>query len=228
MEKKSKTQLTGPYQLEPAVIWARQTIFAAFAATLAIFLLLPFSEVILRQYCRQLSLRRVDITKTFRPPPEQPLRQNKPRVEKKPPKPKLAKARKQLVPLQIAAGLMLDMGGGSGDFALNFGLTPVFAGQDLVFELSEVDQPPCPAAQVLPLYPITAKARGVQGKVELTFVVQADGLVGNIEVVSSSPGDIFTKAAVNAVKQWRFKPGTKGGKAVATRVLAPLRFRLED
>jgi len=229
MERKNQTQsIVSPYQLEPTPTWAWRTVFVAFAITLAIFLILPFSEVLLMRYRQQMSLRRVDTIKTFRPPPKQPPPQVRRQVKKKLPKPKLTKMQKRLVPLQIATGLMLDMGEGLGDFALDFGLTPTLADEDLVFELSEVDYPPYPIVQIPPLYPITAKSKGIEGKVELVFVVRTNGSVDSIEVISSSPGDIFTEAAINAVKQWRFKPGTKGGRVVATRVLAPLQFRLED
>ena len=217
-----------PYQTEPFSAWSRRAVFFALAVTAAIFLLLPLLEAILMQSRRQLSLRRVDTIKTFHLPPKQPPPKTRRQVKRELPKPKLAKAQKRLVPLQIATGLMLDMGEGIGDFALNFGMRPAFADEGLVFELSEVDHPPYAIVQVPPFYPITARAKGVEGKVELIFVVRSDGSVDSIEVLSSSPGDTFVKAAINAVKQWKFKPGTKGGRVVATRVLSPLKFKLED
>ena len=220
--------MNSPYQPKLFPIWSHRTIFIAFTITLATFLLLPLLESILIQYRQNISLRRVDTIKTFLPPPEKQPPKIRRHSKKELPKPKLARAQKMLVPLQIATGLMLNMGEGIGDFALNFGLRPELSDEDLIFELSEVDHPPYPVVQVPPLYPITAKAKGIEGKVELIFVVRADGSVDNINVISSSPGDTFVKAAINAVKQWRFKPGTKGGRVVATRVLSPLKFKLED
>jgi protein TonB len=60
----------------------------------------------------------------------------------------------------------------------------------------------------------------------LTFIVQADGSVDNVQVVSSS-NEVFVNAAVRSVKQWRFEPGTKNGRVVATRVRLPVAFRME-
>jgi protein TonB len=177
-----------------------------------------------------LSLRRVDTATLFQPPaPKQsPLRQPKP-AKSKLPKPKLVQTPQQLAPLQIALGL--DLGDVGGDFSLDLSLAPESQPQldeEMVFELSQVDQPPRPLVKVAPFYPLSARAKGIEGKVELVLVVQTDGSVSDIEVTDSFPGNVFVQAALRAVRQWRFKPGTKDGQPVATRVRLPLRFQLED
>jgi TonB family protein len=74
------------------------------------------------------------------------------------------------------------------------------------------------------LHPDVMKTR-VQGLVELEFVVLADGAVGDVKVVKSlHPG--LDQEAVKAVKQWRFKPGTKDGQPVAVLVAAEMTFTL--
>lgn len=80
---------------------------------------------------------------------------------------------------------------------------------------------------MLPVYPLAAKLRNVKGRVVLAIVVNADGTVDRIAVQSASPVGVFEQAAINAVKKWRFKPGTRRGKPVATRVIQPLEFSLE-
>lgn len=212
-------------------MWSWRGTILALVCTLALFLLLPFSEMVSRQESRsELSLRRVDTTTLFqRPPPKQsPPRQPKP-AKSKLPKPKLVQTPQQLAPLQIALGL--DLGDVGGDFSLDLSLAPESQpqlGEEVVFELSQVDQPPRPLAKVPPFYPLSARAKGIEGKVELVFVVQSDGSVSDIEATDSFPGKIFVGAALRAVRQWRFKPGTKDGQPVATRVRLPLRFQLED
>ena len=212
-------------------MWSWRVVILALVFTLALFLLLPFSEMVSRQESRsELSLRRVDTTTLFQPPPPKqlPLRQPKP-AKSKLPKPKLVQTPQQLAPLQIALGL--DLGDVGGDFSLDLSLAPEFQPQvdeEMVFDLSEVDQPPRSLVKVPPFYPLSARAKGIEGKVELVFVVQTDGSVSDIEVTDSFPGKIFVQAALRAVRQWRFKPGTKDGQPVATRVRLPLRFQLED
>ncbi|HSP57335.1 MAG TPA: TonB family protein, partial [Halomonas sp.] len=63
-----------------------------------------------------------------------------------------------------------------------------------------------PTSQVPPEYPSRAQRRGMEGFVELEFVIRRDGRVdpGSIRVVKANPRHIFDKAALEAVRQWRF------------------------
>jgi len=63
-----------------------------------------------------------------------------------------------------------------------------------------------PTSQVPPEYPSRAQRRGLEGFVELEFVIRRDGRVdpGSIRVVSANPRNVFDKAALAAVRQWRF------------------------
>ncbi|MBS9402157.1 TonB family protein [Halomonas sp. TRM85114] len=63
-----------------------------------------------------------------------------------------------------------------------------------------------PTSQVPPEYPSRAQRRGLEGFVELEFVIRRDGRVDpeSIRVVSANPRNIFDKAALAAVRQWRF------------------------
>ena len=204
----------------------RRAVFISLMITAGIFLFLPFSEFLTRAKTN-LFLREIDRTLMKKTLPEKPPRTRK--LEKKElPKPKLTRPRERLMPLQLAANFGLDLDPGYGDFNLNFSLTPAFSSQDLVFELSEVDVPPQPLARIAPLYPMAAKLKGIEGRVELVFTVQADGSVSDVLVEFSRPRGIFEKSAVRTVQQWRFKPGVKSGRPVATRVFLPLIFRIEE
>jgi protein TonB len=82
--------------------------------------------------------------------------------------------------------------------------------------------------EVKPEYTQAAKDAGIQGSVILAVVVRDDGTVGEIEVTRSLDKVYgLDDAAVAAVKQWEFKPGTKDGKPVHVRVEIEMTFRLK-
>ena len=212
------------YQPPAASIFSARVSVVAGLFTLAIFLLLPFSDYLMRSgksyLLRDISTAKV--TKTApEPPPIYRTRKNKTVT------PRLNSAARKLPPLQIAAGLALEVNPGYGDFSLAFNLSPTSGEEGLIFQLNEVDTPPQPIVQTQPLYPMTAKSKGIEGVVMLLFTVQVDGTVESVEVSSAKPEYIFDEAAKNAVRRWRFKPGIKNGDPVATRVSVPLRFELE-
>jgi TonB family protein len=79
--------------------------------------------------------------------------------------------------------------------------------------------------EVKPQYSRDAMERKVQGTVELRAVVLKNGAVGSIEVTKSLEPDL-DQAAIDALKQWRFRPGTKGDKPVDVEVSVELTFTL--
>ncbi len=60
--------------------------------------------------------------------------------------------------------------------------------------------------KVTPKYPARAKRMGWEGIVVLSFSVDENGNVFNIRVVRSSGYPVLDRAAVNALKQWKFAP----------------------
>ena len=60
------------------------------------------------------------------------------------------------------------------------------------------------AAKTAPEYPAAAKQLRVQGTVEVEVFVGEDGKIEKVEAASGNP--ILTRAAVECVKQWKFKP----------------------
>jgi periplasmic protein TonB len=65
-----------------------------------------------------------------------------------------------------------------------------------------------PTSRVPPDYPTRAQRRGIEGHVELEFVVRADGRVdaSTIRVTDARPRNVFEDAARQAVARWRFEP----------------------
>lgn len=79
--------------------------------------------------------------------------------------------------------------------------------------------------EVKPQYTREAMEAKVQGTVVLECVVEKDGKVGEVKVTRSlEPG--LDEQAVLALKQWRFEPGKKDGKAVRVRVSLEMTFSL--
>lgn len=77
---------------------------------------------------------------------------------------------------------------------------------------------------VQPTYPPDALRRGIEGWVELAFTVMPNGTVDDVQVRNSSPAQVFDDAAVRAIRQWRFEPVMRDGKAVPQRAMVRLRF----
>ena len=81
--------------------------------------------------------------------------------------------------------------------------------------------------EVKPHYTDSAKARGVQGSVEMAVIVQTDGTVGDEVRVTKSLDPDLDQEAIVALRQWRFKPGTKDDKPVDVEVNIEMTFTLK-
>jgi TonB family protein len=78
-----------------------------------------------------------------------------------------------------------------------------------------------------PVYPVEAQSARVQGIVVMQVVVNVDGTVGDVVVTQSLDTAYgLDQAAVDAVKRWRFTPGTKGGAQVPIEMTITLEFSL--
>lgn len=78
-----------------------------------------------------------------------------------------------------------------------------------------------------PLYPNVSRRLGEQGTVMLRVFVTLAGEPAQIELKSSSGFPRLDRAALNAVRGWRFSPATRGDRAVDAWVLVPIRFSLK-
>jgi TonB family protein len=76
-----------------------------------------------------------------------------------------------------------------------------------------------------PEYTDEARKAKIQGKVELWVTVGADGRPHQIEV-SRGLGAGLDEKAVDAVKQWRFRPATHNGSPVDAIIVVEVPFRL--
>jgi len=78
--------------------------------------------------------------------------------------------------------------------------------------------------RVEPDYPEAARQQQIQGSVELEVGIGTDGAVEQLKVMSGPPA--LGQAAMDAVKQWRFKPRTVNGQAAEMQTTVRLNFRL--
>lgn len=98
--------------------------------------------------------------------------------------------------------------------------------EDTVYEFSIVQVKPQLIKKVLPEYPELARKAGLEGKVIVELVVGKDGQVKDARILKSD-NEIFNQAALDAVKQYVFKPAMQNDKPVSVRVLVPIVFTLE-
>lgn len=67
--------------------------------------------------------------------------------------------------------------------------------------------------KVPPIYPVAAKAEHLQGTVEIEGTISKDGVPTELRVLRS-PGDELAESALEAVRQWRYRPTLLNGEPV--------------
>jgi len=80
--------------------------------------------------------------------------------------------------------------------------------------------------RVEPTYPPLARAARVQGDVILSAVIDTNGLITNLQLVSGHP--MLVPAALDAVKKWRYKPYLLNGSPVEVETTITVIFTLSS
>lgn len=96
-----------------------------------------------------------------------------------------------------------------------------------IFNLADLDRIPEAIAQPAPRAPLEAHYISNPERVTVGFIVDAEGRVRSVQAVSSTNRE-FEAAAVGGVQRWKFRPGVKAGRRVATQMQVTLNFVLED
>jgi TonB family protein len=78
--------------------------------------------------------------------------------------------------------------------------------------------------RVQPVYPAQARQMRVQGPVQLQATISKDGAITNVKVMSGSPQ--LSRAAVDAVKQWKYKPYYLNNEPVEIQTQIIVNFKL--
>ena len=77
--------------------------------------------------------------------------------------------------------------------------------------------------RVEPAYPRIAVVSGVQGQVRLHAIIARDGTIQSLNVISGHP--LLASAALDAVRQWRYRPYLLNGEAVEVETFITVNFR---
>jgi TonB family protein len=78
---------------------------------------------------------------------------------------------------------------------------------------------------VAPDYPQEALQKKLRGEVRVKITVGSDGKVRDAGVVSSNPSGVFDRAALAAVRRWRYQPGEVDGAAVEATLMTSIIFQ---
>ncbi len=98
---------------------------------------------------------------------------------------------------------------------------------ETIHEVAALDEVPVPLLQPKPALPPGVSASPPPAPVEVAVVVNAAGEVSEAKVVKEDRVEM-DKAAVAILAKWRFRPGRKDGRPVASRLVVPVAFSLPD
>jgi protein TonB len=197
--------------------------------TLIFFLLLPLLQIITNQPATNLVLQSIDTANIPPPPPPleaAPEKESEP--QEKPPELMEAAPPLDLAQLEVALNPNLGVSDGwtAGDFVvkLNTFAGGAGAGEDVdaLFSIADLDQTPRAIYQASPILNNELRKKA-PGTVYVLFIVNQIGRVEN-PVVQKSSDTVFENPALTAVKQWKFEPGKRNGKAVRFRMRVPISF----
>jgi periplasmic protein TonB len=81
-------------------------------------------------------------------------------------------------------------------------------------------------SRVEPRYPVLGVQIHLQGTVHLHAIISRDGRITSLEVVSGHP--LLVQAALDAVRQWRYRPTLLDGQPVEVETTITVEFRLQN
>lgn len=80
-------------------------------------------------------------------------------------------------------------------------------------------------SHVAPVYPILAKDQHVSGDVLIDALIDANGRVTTMNVISGPT--LLHQAAKDALRQWKYQPASLDGKPVAVHLTVTVQFRMQ-
>ncbi|MBZ5698225.1 MAG: energy transducer TonB [Acidobacteriia bacterium] len=169
------------------------------------------------------------------PPPVEAMVKVKPIV-------KLIQGNKLLAPRAIPKEVtILKEAAPPPDLGVQGGMFTGLAGQGIMVGSAALPPPPKPVAparikqggnvtaaliinQTRPVYPPLARQARIQGSVILHAIIDKDGKVAELQVVSGHP--LLVQAALDAVKQWLYKPTLLNGDPVEVDTTITVTFSM--
>lgn len=80
--------------------------------------------------------------------------------------------------------------------------------------------------QIKPTYPSLAKQARIQGTIRFNAVIATDGMVKELQIVSGHP--MLVQSALEAVKQWEYRPTLSNGQPVEVLTTIDVNFTLDQ
>lgn len=122
--------------------------------------------------------------------------------------------------------LILGSGGGVVPGALGTGIVPVMPREAAAvnhMRVSAMMQGNL-IKRVEPPYPVLAKQAGIQGTVLIKAVISREGAIERADVVSGHP--LLAHAALEAVREWKYRPYYLNGEPVEVETQVTVKFVL--
>ena len=94
-------------------------------------------------------------------------------------------------------------------------------------ESADFDVKPMPLKTPPPVYPDQLRRDGITGMVAVRVTIDENGTVSDCAVAKSSNA-AFDRAALEAIRGWKFKPASKQGSAVKSRIIIPIKFAASE
>ncbi len=92
-------------------------------------------------------------------------------------------------------------------------------------ELRDADKPPVAVSRPAPNYPMAARQMRREGEVELRLLIDAQGQVAAVEVLTGGRSD-YAQAAERAVRKWKYRAAMKDGVPVQVKIVEKVTFKL--
>lgn len=183
------------------------------------------------------------VAKVKLPPPPKDAPPPPPKTELAPPPPNEPPPPDAKPSAPVMIGITMSSTTAAGGFAAPVGNTLYGAAPQVAPKPEEVKPyAPPPGGRYVPPYKVTklpelasefkaaypeeARKLGLEGQVVLRLTIDSKGTVAKASVIKGS-GHGFDEAALDAVKRFRFKPGTEGDEAVATEITYTYTFLLD-
>jgi periplasmic protein TonB len=80
-------------------------------------------------------------------------------------------------------------------------------------------------SSVPPAYPLMARSQRISGDVKIDALIDESGRVTGMKVVTGPA--MLHQAAMDALRQWKYKPATLNGKPVSMHLMVTIQFRLQ-
>ncbi|OYW25035.1 MAG: hypothetical protein B7Z55_00490 [Planctomycetales bacterium 12-60-4] len=187
--------------------------------TAVVFLALPGLQIVTGGAGKKELIRTVTAL-TDTAPPESLLE------DKPPPPPEQEEPPPQMEQPQVS---LADISGamnpsGTGAAVLSNVMSNAVTNQAMAaFSLGGDEVKPRPVSTVQPRVPTNLRKMGLRGSVKVQFTVDQQGRVVSPTIQSTS-NPALNQPTLDAIKQWRFEPGTRGGKRVPFKMMQPFNY----